>query len=84
MPKASSVNAIYQWHAYTSLLPLFVSGQKFVYKGHNIFVDQLDLSMDFNFETLDDLASEVKQSALVYETAYLRDCRIDRVKIDRI
>ena len=36
-------------------------------------IDQLDLSMDFDPETLDDLASDVKQSALVYETAYLRN-----------
>ena len=40
-------------------------------------IDQLDLSMNFDFETLDDLASDVKQSALVYETAYLRDQMID-------
>ena len=40
-------------------------------------IDQLDLSLNFDFETLDDLVTEVKQSTLVYETAYLRDQTID-------
>ena len=40
-------------------------------------INQLALSMDFDFETLDDLVTEVRQSALVYETAYLRHQTID-------
>jgi exodeoxyribonuclease-1 len=36
-------------------------------------IEQLDLALDLDFEELDDLAIRIKQSALIYETAHLRD-----------
>ena len=40
-------------------------------------IEQLDLVLDLSFEALDDLATDIKQSALVNKTAYLRDQTID-------
>ena len=41
-------------------------------------LEQLELAIDSDFEALDDLAAEVKQSVLVYETAILRDQTTDQ------
>ena len=41
-------------------------------------LEQFELAIDLDFEALDDLAAEVKQSVLVYETAILRDQTTDQ------
>jgi len=41
-------------------------------------LEQLELAIDSDFEALDDLAAEAKQSVLVYETAILRDQTTDQ------